>query len=142
MAAEPGGGHVDEDGALIVGGVEGCEYVRCGWRVEARFVDVVDLDCVVCTIIEEGRIPSHWQMLEFALNRAFELRLALRSDVWVYFLSIRRLAKWIGGVCGPFWVCCERLMAHVRIVRAVERTGRGCGYRRSRRGGGSLDSSI
>ena len=142
MAAEPGGGHVDEDGALIIGGVEGCEYVCCGGRVEARCVVVVDLDGIVCTVIEEGLIPSHCEMLESALKRAFEMRLALRSDVWVYFLSIRRLAKRIGDVCGTFWVCCDRLMAHIRIVRAVEKTGRGCGYRSSRRGGGSLDSSI
>ena len=58
LADEPGGRHVEEDGALVVGRVEGCEYICGGWRVEFRGVDIVDLDRVVCAIFEEGGIPS------------------------------------------------------------------------------------
>lgn len=63
LAAEPGGGHVEEDGALVVGCVEGCEDVCGGWRVEAGGVDVVDLYCVVCAVFEEGGVPRHYKVL-------------------------------------------------------------------------------
>ena len=59
LASEPGGRHVEEDGALVVGCVEGGEDVCGGWGVEARGVDVVDLDCVVCAVFEEGGVPGH-----------------------------------------------------------------------------------
>ena len=62
LAAEPSGRHVEEDGALKVGCVEGCEYVCGGWRTEAGGVNVVDLDCIVCAIFEEGGIPGHCEM--------------------------------------------------------------------------------
>ena len=62
LAAEPSGRHFEEDGAFKVGGVKGCEYVGGAWRVEVGGIDVVDLYCVVCTIFEEGGIPSHCEI--------------------------------------------------------------------------------
>lgn len=62
LALEPEGGHVDEDGALVVGGVAGGEYVCRGGGLEGAGFGVVDLDCVVRAVFEEGGIPSHCGM--------------------------------------------------------------------------------
>lgn len=82
LAAEPKGAHVEEDGALKVGGVEGREYVCGGWGVEARGVDVVDLDCVVRAVFEDGGVPGHCEVLVFAFEWACELRLYLGTGCW------------------------------------------------------------
>lgn len=142
LAVEPNGRHVEEDGTLKVGGVARCEYVCGGWRVEAGGVDVVDLYCIICAVFEEGGVPSHCEVLACALHRTFKLRPTLIRDIWVYVLSITWLAKGISDIRGTFWVRCVCPMAHVRIIRVVERTGRGGGYRSSRREGRSLHSSI
>ena len=142
LAVEPSGGHVKEDRALEVGGVKGCEYVCGGWRVEAGGIGVVDLYCVICAVFEEGWIPCHCEVLTYALNRLIDLRPTLILDVWVYLLSLVRLAERIGNVCGTFWIRCVGPMAHVRIIGAIEKTGRGGGYCSSRREGRSLHSSI
>lgn len=124
MAVEPDGRHVEEDGAFVVGCVEGGEDVCGGWGVEARGVDVVDLDCVVCAVFEEGGVPGHCEVsisIRFLQDVQAE-KCTLIADVWVYFLSIVRLAERIGDDCETFWIRCVWFMAHVRIVRAVERT--------------------
>ena len=69
LAFEPGGAHVEEDGTLEVGGVAGCEYVCCGWGVEASGVDVVQLYGVVCAVFKESGIPGHWEMLVASLKK-------------------------------------------------------------------------
>ena len=69
LAVEPDGAHVEEDGPFKIGGVEGCEYVCGGWRVEARGVNVVDLDCVVCAVFEEGGIPGHLRKVDICIQQ-------------------------------------------------------------------------
>lgn len=104
LAGEPGGRHVEEDGALIICRVEGSEG-GSGRGVEGRGVDVVDLDCVVCGVVEEGGVPCHCRRIVLAScfyrARTFERRVppTLIADVWVYFLCIVRLAERIGDVC-------------------------------------------
>lgn len=63
MAFEPEGRHVEEDGALRIGGIEGCEDVCGTWGVECCVVGAVDLYCVVCGVVEEGGIPGDCQEL-------------------------------------------------------------------------------
>ena len=68
---------------MKVGGVERCEYVCSIWRVEARVVGVVHLDCIVRAIFEEGRIPSDCAILADALDMTLGVKLTLILDVWV-----------------------------------------------------------
>lgn len=107
---------------MKVGGVERCEYVCSTWRVEARVLGVVHLDCVVRAVFEEGGIPSDCEVLADALDRTSGVKITLIFDVGVYFLSFVRLAKRVVNVSGTFWVRCVCFMAHVRIIRVVERS--------------------
>ena len=45
-----------------IGRVERCEDSSSSWGIEACVVGVVDLYRVVCAVIEQGGIPSHWYM--------------------------------------------------------------------------------
>ena len=93
MALEPSGRHVEEDGALVIGRVERGEDVCRSWGVETRVVGVVNLDRVVRPVVEKRGIPRHWSLLVFASDESVELAITLILDIWVYFLSVVRLAE-------------------------------------------------
>lgn len=69
FAFEPSGRHVEEDRALVIGSVEGCEDIGSSWGIEARVAGVVNLYRIVCAVIEQGVIPRHWYMFSFCFQR-------------------------------------------------------------------------
>ena len=87
---------------MVIGSVERGEDVCSSWRIEARVVGVVNLYRIVCAVVEQGGIPRHWSMLEFASNIPIELTLTLILDIWVYFLSVVRLAKRVRDCLATF----------------------------------------